>query len=169
MSFVDKHVAIIEVSDETAKGIKLQLLKAAFKSFYDILDKIAFFINDYLSLGNRENKVYFSSLWYSGRQTGRVRKEITATLNPSLNALFDIHKSLMRGGQYEYLQTTRHALTHRFIGIKKPGYVENEGNVTEETLNKRAIELAKIVRNAVIYLLYFVHFEESKKEYALKQ
>lgn len=68
------------------------------------------------------------------------------------------------GGTYENLRRTRNALTHRFVNIKLFQTMEDSENMKEETLVKKTIELAKIVRNAILYLLYFVYIEESRKK-----
>ena len=39
--------------------------------------------------------------------------------------------------------------------------------MSEEDLVKRTLELARIVRSAIIYLLHFVHVEETKKKAAI--
>jgi hypothetical protein len=36
--------------------------------------------------------------------------------------------------------------------------------MTEETLVRQTLELARIVRSAILYLRYFVHIEEKKKK-----
>jgi hypothetical protein len=36
--------------------------------------------------------------------------------------------------------------------------------MTEDTIVKQTIELARIVKNAIIYLMYFVYEEEMKKK-----
>ncbi len=41
---------------------------------------------------------------------------------------------------------------------------EDEENMSDGTLLKQTLELAKIVRNSIIYLLYFVYIEQRKKE-----
>ena len=58
----------------------------------------------------------------------------------------------------------RHALTHRFVNIRMFQKQEDEENITEDTLVRQTLELARIVRNAIIYLLHFVHVEETKRE-----
>ena len=42
---------IIDTLNNEKHNIKIQLVKDSFKSFYDIFDKIAFFINEYFTLG----------------------------------------------------------------------------------------------------------------------
>jgi hypothetical protein len=41
--------------------------------------------------------------------------------------------------------------------------IENSDNMKEDTLVVQTIELARIVKNAIIYLLCFVYWEEKKK------
>ncbi len=168
LNFVDRHVTIIDTLDQCMHSIYIQLVKTSFKSFYDILDKIACFINDYLELGIHETRVDFRKIWYIDLKKKELRQKIEERKNPSLNALFDIHRGFRRDGPYERLQDTRNALTHRFVNIRTSQEFEDKKNITEGTLVKRTLELARIVRSAIIYLLYFVDFEERKKERALK-
>jgi tetratricopeptide (TPR) repeat protein len=163
LDFVDKHVKIIDTLDYSMHNIYIQLAKASFKNFYDILDKIAYFINDYLELGITEGEINFWRVWYPDRKTRIIRKKIEDTQNFSLNALFDMHKDFGKG-QYKKLRNTRDALTHRFINIRMFQELEDEESMTEDTLVGQTLELAKIVRSAIIYLLYFVCVEERKKE-----
>ncbi len=161
LDFVDKRVTIIDTLDYSLHNIYIQLVKTAFKTFYDILDKIAFFINDYLKLGIPDREIDFTKVWYSDNKK-TIRTKIADTNNLSLNALFDIHRELDYGEKNE-LKRTRNALTHRFVNIRAVQESENDENMTESTLILRTIELAKIVRNSVMYLLHFVNLEETKK------
>jgi hypothetical protein len=45
---------------------------------------------------------------------------------------------------------------------------ESDRIMSEETLVEQTLELAKIVRNSLIYLLQFVHVEEIKKSTKIK-
>jgi hypothetical protein len=161
LSFVDKHVLIVDTLDSSIHNIRIQLVKTSFKVFYDILDKIAYFINDYLELGISEKEISFPQLWYTKKKT--ICKKIEDTKNLSLNALFNIHKDF-ENGPYEKLKRTRHALTHRFVNIKASQTQQDEENMTEDELVNRTLELAKIVRGAIIYLLHFIYVEETRKE-----
>ena len=163
LNFVDRRVTLINTLDYSLHNIYIQLVKTSFKIFYDILDKIACFISDYLELRIPQRKISFRRVWYSSQKRKTIRKKIENTKNLSLNALFDIYRDF-ENGPYEKLKTTRHALTHRFVNIKMFQELENGDNMTEDTLIRRTLELARIVRSAIIYLLYFVHLEEHKKE-----
>jgi len=140
LSFVDKRVKIINTLDYSMHNIHIQLVKTSFKIFYDILDKIACFINDYLELGILERDINFRQVWYKKKKI--VRKKIEDTKNFSLNALFDIRRDFERGS-YKKLKKTRHALTHRFVNIKMLQELEDEENMTEDTLVKKTLELAQ--------------------------
>lgn len=167
LNFVDKRVKIIDTLDYSMHNIYIQLIKTSFKNFYDIIDKIACFINDYLELGILKTQIDFRRVWYTNLKTKRIHKKIENTKNFSLNALFDIHRDF-ENGPYKKLRKTRNALTHRFINIRMFQELEGEENMTEDTLVRQTVELARIVRSAIIYLLYFVYVEESKKEAKLK-
>lgn len=144
-------------------NIYIQLIKESFKSFYNVLDKIACFINGYLGLGIPEYSVDFRRVWYSDFKTKSVRKPIIDTGNSALNALFDVHRDF-ESGAYANLRKSRNALTHRFLNIRVAQEIENEENITEASLFEKTLQLAKIVRSAIIYLLFFVYWSETKKE-----
>ena len=67
LDFFDKYVTIINTLDHSINNVYVQLTKTSFKTFYDILDKIAFFINDYLKIGMDEKTIDFSRIWYTDR------------------------------------------------------------------------------------------------------
>jgi len=163
LDFVDNNVALIDTLDQTRHNIYIQLLKEAFKSFYNILDKIACFTDYYLELSIPEKKITFHKLWYSNQKTKTIHAKIVDTKNLGLNALFDIHREFEKGS-CKKLRKTRNALTHRFVNIKMYSEIENDENMTEGSLLSRTLEIAKIVRSAIIYLLCFVNIEEAKKE-----
>ena len=162
LDFVDRHVTIIDTLDQSIHNVYIQLVKASFKGFYDILDKIACFINDYLKLGIPETQTYFSNLWYYDVKTKTIAKKIENTRSLPLNALFNLHRDLE--GRYVSLKRTRHALTHRFVNVRHLVKSEDPNNMTEDTLVNQTLELARLVRSAIIYLTYFVYVEEMRKK-----
>ena len=165
LDFVDKRVKIIDTLEYSIHNIYVELVKASFKGFYDILDKIAFFVNDYLKLEIPDRQISFRRIWCEEAKdkSKGIRKRIQDTKNHSLNALFDLHKDLDDGGNCNCLTQIRNRLTHRFVNIRIFQESENNESMDEDSFVKRTLELAKLVRNAVLYLLHFVYIEESKK------
>ena len=84
-----------------------------------------------------------------------------------MDALFDIHRELDYSEKNE-LKRTRNTLTHRFVNIKITLETEYDENMTESTLFIPTLELAKLVRNSVMYLLHFLNIEEIKKQNKMK-
>ena len=164
IKFVDAKVRLIDTLDYQQHNIRVELLKNSFVSYYNILDKIACFINDYLELDNGSNKnVYFSDVWYKElRSENGVQKKIMNTKNYFLNALYNIHGDIEKGHNKK-LKGIRHRLTHGFLRIYWMAGVEDK-KMTERTLYEDTLTLSKSVRNAVIYLLKFVYVEENNKE-----
>jgi len=162
LDFVDRRVTIIDTLDDSIHSIYVQLVKASFKGFYDILDKIACFVNDYLELGIPETRTSFSTVWYSDVRTKSIAKKIENTRNHTLNALFNLHRDLE--GPSANLKRTRNALTHRFVNVRHLVKSEGPNNMTEDTLVNQTLELARLVRSAIIYLTYFVHVREMQKK-----
>lgn len=165
LNFVNKRVRIINTFDHSIHNIRVHLIRTSFKVFYDILDKIACFINEYLNLGVSEKVVSFRRIWYVKNEikNGIIRDRIVNTKNLSLNALFNLHRDF-EDGPNKKLRITRDALTHRFISIRMIQQQQEEEDMTEDELVRRILELARAVRNAVIYLLHFVYVEETKKK-----
>ncbi len=164
INFVDAKVKLIDTLDYQEHNIRVELLRNSFVSFYNILDKIACFINDYLELDNGSNKnVYFSDVWYKElRSENGVHEKILNTKNYFLNALYNIHGDIEKGPTKK-LKGIRHRLTHGFLRIYWMAGTEDK-KMTERSLYEDTLSLSKIVRNAVIYLLKFVHIEETNKE-----
>jgi tetratricopeptide (TPR) repeat protein len=164
LDFVDKRVKIVDTYDFNVPNVHTQLVRFAFKGFFDILDKEAIFINDYLRLGMEESRISFRNIWFSKKET--VHKKMLEIENFGLNAIFDIYQEL-EDGRYKKLRTIRNALTHRFFNVKPFSDDEDDENMPEEIFINHTIELAKIVRSSLIYLMNFVYIEEKKRERGL--
>lgn len=166
LDFADKNVRIINTMDYSIHNIRTELAKKAFKSLADILDKVAFFIKDYLNLNMADEKVDFHSVWYDYDKKIKkrvIRPKIQQTKNVSLNALFDLHLDFEYQGAYHPLKKMRNALTHRFIDVREMLDREDDENISPETLLSRTIELARLTRSSILHLLQFVDLEERKR------
>lgn len=163
LKFVNDNVVIIDSLNKEIHNIRIQLIKDAFKSFYNILDKIAYFINEYYDLGIDQRQIDFKKLWYSDFKKKCSREDLNLN-NNGLKALFDIHEDILYGDEKKF-SDIRNALTHRVLQIKFLSDDEKDV-MTEEELYNTTIELAKLVRNGIIYLMTMIDIEESKKDHS---
>jgi len=60
---ISERTTLVNAKDNSVFHIYAGLLKAAYRLTYNILDKIAGFINDNFGLGNDEKDVYFMKIW----------------------------------------------------------------------------------------------------------
>ena len=126
------------------------------------MDKIAFFINEYYELGIDKRQIDFKRMWYTNFKKKCLREDLDFN-NAGLKALFDIHEDILYGDEKKF-SNIRNALTHRILKIKLVSTDEKEV-MTEEELFNETIDLAKLVRNGIIYLMAMVDIEESKKDH----
>lgn len=160
LDFVYNTTTLFSTDDELMGNSSIQLLKLAFKSFVDILDKIAHFLNEYMEQGIREKDVTFLEIWYAdGNITPNIIDHENYSKNPGLNALFDIRMDL-KEGQFKELIEIRNNITHRFLKIDNDNDKETSKIMSEQRLLNKTVELASVVKNSIIYLLYFVNLEE---------
>jgi tetratricopeptide (TPR) repeat protein len=62
--FSDLRVKLYNTLDYPSYSLAIEKVKAAYRIAYSILDKIGFFLNDYMALGIDPTRVYFKSVWY---------------------------------------------------------------------------------------------------------
>ena len=79
-----------------------------------------------------------------------------------LNALYDIYLELEDKNDKKYLRDTRNALTHRYLRITYDNPRKDEK--TPEEIKNETIELAIIVKNAIIYLMSIIKINEEYKQ-----
>lgn len=161
---ISRRTTFVNCLDYSQFNLYIGLLKSAFKEAYNILDKIAVFINDYYNLGLPADKIYFTSIW---QKNGKIRNEILNSKNISLYALYDIYQDF-NSGYYKKIKNIRNAITHRRLVIfdsvltnwdKK----DDKYNVGYDTMLYQTNELMRLTKSAIIYLINFVNIEENKK------
>lgn len=180
--YYDKDTHIVDDYDYNLYDINIEKIKLAFKGFYSLFDKIAFFMNDYFDLGLDERKVDFRRVWYIKND---INPKFDNFENLALRGLFLISKDLFFNNQdeksKEYIDVLepdakeinkiRNHLEHKFIMIKLLD-VENFEQIkdrercfyiTEEELIKKVIYLGQLLRESLIYLSFSVHRTEKDK------
>ena len=169
LDIITKHVFIVDTQFSEENNIRIQLLKDSFKNFFNILDKIAYFMNDYLELNLPPDKTNFRKIWFGynhnrKRFTRNINSQLLEMDNAGLTALYDIYLELEYANEKEYLRNTRNSLTHKYLRI-----TENpcENSKTVEELHNETIEVAVLAKNAIIYLMRLVKINEEQKEIEL--
>jgi tetratricopeptide (TPR) repeat protein len=169
LSFVDRGTYIPSVQQGDGQ-IYLQLLILSFRAAYAILDKIAFFLNTFCRLGEKENRVFFHEGLFVA--DAAVKPTLTKFDGPQLAALFDLAREFSKGQPLCPLRDLRHKLEHRCVTVRRAqdsakGHRSNdtkEGRtcttplrgLTDSDLYESTLRLLRAVRAAVFYLFYFV-------------
>ena len=160
---ITKHVLIVNTDFPEETDIRVQFLKDSFKNFFNILDKIAFFIKDYLDFDEEYDNITFRTLW----DEPEIKKVLIKKNNLGLAALYDIHIDIDKTEEKKNLRTTRNALTHRYLKITTEK--QEITDKTVEELKAETLEIAHLVKNAIIYLMRFVKLNEDKIEEELDE
>ena len=178
----DRLTSYVDNLDYAAYGVRVASVKQAFGGAYNILDRIAHFLNDYLSLGveNPPRVTFTTNGWvWRDRNQNALRPELLTLRNPHLYALYDLARDLdtCRGspeqdGYYGRLRRTRNALTHEYLMLHVEGMhwtAEADSprlHMRYHDLVGQTVELLGLVRAAVIYLIALIDAEENKRRQA---
>jgi tetratricopeptide (TPR) repeat protein len=154
--------------DYAVYGIRPAKLKTAFEGAYNVLDKLALFVNAYLDVGIEERRVSFQRVWRGNKAAG-LRPSIDQCGNYHLYALYDLSRDLGPQGYLQHLRRTRDYLTHRYLVLHverlhwptRAEPAQHHSGYRE--LLDHTIELMQLVRSAVIYLIAFIDQEERAK------
>lgn len=151
--------------DHAINGLQPASLKLAYEAAYNVLDKIAWFLNSYLELRIAKRQVFFKTIW---RKNGRgaLRSEIASLRNPYLIALYELSKDLAEETEKH---ETRNFITHRYIVLHTEGFGwETTADSPEyhrgyKELFQDTILLLKEVKLAITYLIAAVKLAEETK------
>lgn len=180
--FSDRKVLLYNTLDYPAFGLSIEKIKMAFLSLYSLLDKIAFLISHYLKLMIPERNISFRNFWYSKQRKDRgLRTEFRESANWPLRGLFWLSKDFyeedtgFRGSiepDAKELNNLRNQMAHKYLKIRDELlWVENHEvfetfkdrlclSIKRDHLEKKAVKLLKLVRNALIYCALGIHCNE---------
>lgn len=182
--FSDHDVLLYNTLDYTAYGLALERVKAAYKCAYSLFDKIAFFLNHYLSLGVVPSRIYFRSIWRekNGDAIHPVRSRLSQSENWPLRGLFWLSKDLFDEQQSSLTEPDARALhelrihlEHRYVKVQEEMIASLDGpslhkfsdalaySITRQSLESRTLRLLKLVRAALIYLSLAMNREEYRR------
>lgn len=182
--FSDRDVTLINTLDYPAYGLSVEKVKAAFRIAYSLLDKVAYFLNDYLMLGIPEKSVSFRGLWYVDQKPNRgLRADVHRPDSAPLKGLFFLAKDLYEKapGFTEALEPDareiaeiRNHLEHKYFKLhlfcppRPPsdnacpiGFDSLAYSMESDDFARRTLRLLSTARSALIYVSQVVHVEES--------
>jgi tetratricopeptide (TPR) repeat protein len=166
---ISKRTTFVDTLDYSIFNIYLGLLKSAFKDAYNILDKIAQFINEYYGLGIKDD-IYFKKIWQYevSKKVWKIRPKIINSKNISLYSLYDIFLDF-KSGYYGKIREIRNALTHERLVIYDSSILtkwdnkNDKYNIGYDTMLSQTIKILQLIKSSIIYLINFVQLEENKK------
>lgn len=185
--FSDRDVTLVNSFDYPAYGLAVEKVKIAFRVAYSILDKVAYFLNDYLALKIPERRVSFRGLWYKRQERGRgLRSDIHRPYNTPLKGLFWLAKDLYEKehGFTEAIEPDareiaeiRNHLEHKYLklhifGTPRPqsaseahllGFDSLAFSLDRREFARRTLRLLRMVRAVLMHLSQTVHVEEHQR------
>lgn len=167
--YADKEVKLSLASyDYCNYSIRIEQIKAAFRILYSMLDQICFFVNDFWGLGIRERQADAFHVYNSNSFPHD---------NVAVNSLYWVLREFHEVyGEAEeaserHLARLRNALEHKFVKVHEyrwDGEFKMESDsfyhVSEDNLKKYTMRLLAICREALIYLVYAIGIDDSKKD-----
>jgi hypothetical protein len=183
--FADRGVLLTDTLDYPSYSFATEQLKASFRIAYSLLDKIGFFLNDYLALGIGERNVTFRTLWYTEKKD--LRLGLQSLQNFPLRALFWLAKDLDEKDSSglaaalepdaRQLAHIRNHLEHKYLKLHLPDWQgpppDNAfARLLTDTLalsmgrndfSAKAIRLLQLARAALVYLACAVRVHEGQK------
>jgi hypothetical protein len=183
--YADKEVALAFNCDYALYSIGLEQIKTAFRIACSLLDKVAYFINNYWQLRIPERDVSFRTLWFETRKKGVaaqewiVRQEFLSTKNLPLRALYwvsqDIYSEVLRSVATPdaiALDDSRNHLEHKHAKVvdafhRVAGASERHTDqlayvIEREDLTAKAHLVMRLSRAALVYLCLAMHHEASQ-------
>lgn len=173
--YSDRGNIIINTLDYSNESYYDFLQKACFKSLHSILDRIAFFINDYFDLSFPEKQVSFRRIWKEKADKTNKLKDLMED-NFALKGLYwlakDIHQENYKTTApkiFDY-KDFRDYLEHKYVKTIKATFIADDKRkdtlafyITESELLTANLELLRLVRAIIITLISAIDVNELKK------
>lgn len=131
--FSDNKVFLYNTLDYPSYSLSVEKIKSAFRIIYSLFDKIAYFLNHYLSLSIPERDVTFKTFWYKAQKKKEgLRQNFQQLRNWPLRGLFWLSKDLYEARFKEYIEPDaqelseiRNHLEHKYLKLHEdlwPGH-----------------------------------------------
>jgi tetratricopeptide (TPR) repeat protein len=184
VSFADRSTNLIDTLDYSLYGIGIEKTKMSLRMSYSLLDKTAYFINDYFDFKIPAAKVAFSSIWYrNGKYKDGLLPEFQSRTNWPLRGLYSLSRDFFDSSigvdegvepDAKEIKDLRRALEHRYVKVQMFEPRENPGDdhmfdslahkISRERLDTLALRALRCSRAAIIYLSFGVGSQEEEKK-----
>jgi tetratricopeptide (TPR) repeat protein len=182
--FSDRDTNLYDTLSIPAYGLAVEKAKLALRMAYSLLDKIAYFINDYFQVGLPERAVSFRSVWLERKGDPRpLSTHFRSRANWPLRGLYwlskDVHEPAFQAvaePEAAGLADLRNHLEHKYCQVHEDlgvGYsrfaTDRNGedasfHIGRDLLEGKMLQVLKKARAALIYLSLAVHREELARE-----
>lgn len=167
--FADKDVGLSLGSyDYVRYSFRIEQLKSSFRILYSMLDQICFFVNDFWNLGIKEREADAYHVFKAANYP--LENVALASLYWVLREFYEKYGEAEAPSE-KSLAALRNAIEHKFVKVheyewKRDLKLESDSfyHVSEEDLIKYTLRLLELSREALMYLVYAIGIEESKKE-----
>jgi tetratricopeptide (TPR) repeat protein len=169
----DQLTEYLDANDMSVYGMRSGKIKVAYDTAFNILDKIGFFLNDYLTLGVSEKDVTFKTIWRDKK--GSLRPALMPYPSIYLRGLYELSKELPSAEHFGQFTDVRNLLTHRFLvlhsntGDWKTAADGDKYHLGYKSFFMMTSQLIGLAKAAAIYLVAFVRNNESQKGGTQKQ
>ena len=167
--FADKEVKLSLASyDYSNYSIRIEQIKSAYRGLYSMLDQISFFINDFwkLGLGEKQADAYHV---YNAKNYPRDNIAL-GSLYWVLREFYETYKGAEQASEKK-ISILRNALEHKYVkvhGCEWDGKLQidddNFYHISEEDLKKYTMRMLQLCRESLIYLVYAIGIDDSKKD-----
>jgi tetratricopeptide (TPR) repeat protein len=162
----DELTVYFDLTDESVYGVRSGKLKVAYETIFNLLDKIALFLNDYLHLGMPDKDISFRTIWKDNQKN--IRPPFLANPSKYLRALYELKKELPHQEHLGVFTDIRNLLTHRYFVLHaKDGDWKNAADGDQYHAGYRefldlTVQLLGLAKSATIYLIAFIRTTESR-------
>lgn len=188
--FSDKENHLVNSFDFATYSIYNYKMRMTFRSLYSILDKVAFFLNEYFEIGIKEHDVTYKSIWYTAKKKANgeiiykynnpIKEKITS--NWGLYGIYWIYKDFIEGKKTSpnpkitEISKIRNSLEHKYLKTiftigevkilkeKQKSFDDKLAfYISTEELYDIVLFLLKTIRSLIINLICCINIEEMKK------
>lgn len=165
--YADKGVKLSNGLDYSNYSIRLEQMKSAYKILYGMFDQIAYFINDFWKIGFSERNADANKVFKAKNYP--MDNFALVSLYWTYREFWDIYGDADTAYEKD-LVYLRNALEHKFVKIHEYPWdkklaLENDNfyHLDEGKFEKLTMRLLVLTREALMYLVYAIGINESKR------